>query len=504
MGNTRAAMMMVALTATAVTANVRPMLAQPLNVTQISPRNLLIRPFGYGPVTQFLGKPGGGTGLAQCRAISSSLTCLSVSGGSSCSAPAPQTELVSCGAPRPPVNETAFQPVNCNGQPSGDNGVSGLINSDDFCLIAGYMPSRTVDTLYQYDDYVRLGVNRRFGGTVFELYGADKLDRILQNTGGAMQLSLWALTAQYASAQYPRASFAVSSTSDPNWRTDFSTVAYSNDAACQAANPRHQCQTGAEGPNLLSAGSPVFPCGGNGSGAATPFNPLQSQSGSCDIGGPAGYVDSVSSPQAGVILAIKSNPANYTRSDMFQGLTWTQTSQVVGPYALLTYQMLDNGNFQDTSFQEIPAIILHDGMNAFAYYYTGNKPYADVNGPFSRLTMAQGALVQLQFPSRPGPFGVGSSAVMTEDWISTCDAAEQRCFTIASFSPSAQDLIVSNTPAAPYFGVHGFFSLTNQLRRSVTVAVFPYRIDDVVEGQTIRQWIYQMRGKTTAHAHARR
>ena len=190
---------------------------------------------------------------------------------------------------------------------------------------------------------------------------------------------------------------------------------------------------------------------------------------------------------------VKANPANYTRSDFFQGLTWTQTSQVVGPYALLTYQMNGSGTLQDTSFQEIPAIILHDGMNAYSYYYNGSQPYNDVNGQFSRLAMGSGQMVQLQFPNRPPPFGVGASAVMTEDWVSTCDAQETRCLTIASFSPSSQDMIVANTPTAPYFGIHGFFSITNQLNRAVTVAIFPYRIDDIVGGQSIRQWIYQLR-----------
>ena len=468
-----------------------PALAGQLNINPVSPRNKIISPFGYGPVTQFFASATGGTGQQQCHNLNSALTCLSVSGGNSCSGTAPAAELVSCGSRPNHVNETAFQPVSCNGQPSGDGGVSGLINSDDFCLIANYMPQRTVDNIYQYDDYVRLGVNRRFGGAVFELYGADKVDRILQNTGGGLQLSLWAFDG-YASPQYQRAWFAVVVAGDPNWRTDFNTTPYQTLAACQTANPGSQCELEVEGPNLIAAGSSVFPCAGNGGTAAAPYNPLQSQSGDCDIGQSGGYVDSVSSPYPGSVAVTKANPANYTRSDFFQGLTWQQTSRISGPYALVTYRMIDNGALQDTSFQEIPALILHDGLNAYSYFYTGNKPYNDAAGQFSRLTLAQNEQDVLQFPNRQGPFGTGAALTMTEDWVSTCDAQEVSCLTIASFSPSVQDLVVSNPSQAPYFGVHGFFSLMNQLDRTVTIALFPYRIDDVVLGQTVRQWIYQL------------
>ena len=468
-------------------------LAGQLVISPVSPRDFIIRPFGYGPVTQFFSSPQSGSGLQQCQHLNRAFICISVSGGNTCSGLAPATELVSCGLSQsPPVDETPFQPINCNGQPSGDGGVSGLINPDDFCLIANYMPERSVDTLYQYDDYVRLGINRRFGGTVFELYGVDKVDRILQNTGGAMQLSLWAFDS-YALPQYQRAWFAVAQASDPNWRTDFNTTAYATQAACTAANPSSRCQLGVEGPNLLAEGSGIYPCAGNGGTAAAPYNPLQSQSGACNIGEIGGYVDAVFSPQAGLVSVVKSNPANFTRSDFFQGLTWRQTSSVAGPYALITYTIDDDGGLPDVSFQEIPALVLHDGLNAYAYFYNGNKPYEDVHSQFSRLTLTSGELDVLQFPNRVGPFGTGAAITLSEDWISTCDAQEVRCLTIVSFSPSAQDIIVSNTSQAPYFGIHGFFSLTDQLGRSVTVAVFPYRVDDVVQGHTVREWIYRLR-----------
>lgn len=462
--------------------------------TSFSPSFNPISPFGYGQVIQQLAPTSSASGISICKMISPALSCISVSGGSACSSLAPVNSIVSCNAQtQTPVNEANFQPVSCNGYPQGDGGRSGLLGSQDWCLIANYMPQRTVDTLYQYDDYVRLGVNKRFGGMITELYGADKIDRILQNGGGGVQLSLWAFTTDYAPSSLTRAFFAQSSTQDPNWRTDFDSTPFQTVAACQNAHPSENCILGVIGPNYLS--SSVYPCADNGQAAGAPFNPIQGISTTCEYGLPQASVDSVTSTAPGQVTVVKSAPANYTRSDAMAGLIWKQTSQVQGPAAVVTYQMNNPSSISDIDFQEIPAIFLHAGIGGQVYYYSGPNGYQDVAGPVSMVsTTAPGApsVSALQLSSRSGPFGTGAVALLSEDWVSTCDYTGTKCVTIATFSAAAQDIIVEYASQGSYFGVHGFFSLTNQLNKTVTVFLFPYRFDDVVMGKSIRSWIYML------------
>jgi hypothetical protein len=363
--------------------------------------------------------------------------------------------------------------------------------------MANYMPNRTVDTVYQYTDYVRVGVNRRFGGTIMELYGTDKVDRIMQNPGGAMQLSLWAFDPNYADPQYQRAFFAVPNSQAPNWTSTFDRTPYTTQSACQKANPGSACNLGVEGPNMTATAG-AFPCAANGATAGSSINPIQGQAVGCSYGESSAQVDSLWQPLPGQISVIKTNPSNFTFSTALNGLTWNQTTSVNGPYALSTYKMVNGGTMHDMDFQEIPALFLHQGMNKYIYYYNGSSAYQDASSSVQRLpvdqTMPSGSPYTwvLQLPNRAGPFGTGANASVTEDWVSSCDATETKCFTIATFSSASQDIVFNNDPNGPYFAVHGFFSLTDQLNRTVTVAVFPYRFDDIVGGLSIRQWIYQL------------
>jgi hypothetical protein len=173
-------------------------------------------------------------------------------------------------------------------------------------------------------------------------------------------------------------------------------------------------------------------------------------------------------------------------------LNWSETAQVIGPYAELTYKAKNNLNLDDTDFQEIPAIYMHQGIGTYFYYYTGSSPYKDASGPVTRVTSYQGMLGAYQLPGRQGPFGVGSVAGLTEDWMSSCDQTETKCMTVATFSSLSQDIIAGDDENSSYFGIHGFFSLTNNMNMIARVFVFPYRFDDIVMGKSIRQWIYRL------------
>lgn len=456
-----------------------------------NPTGQQVNPFGYGQVIQRLTSTKNFSAQSVCQSVSPVLQCLSVSGGSSCYSPSPIGTLVSCNLQNTPhIDEQRFDPVNCNGSASGDGGRSGLMGSLDWCLTANYMPNRIADTVYQYNDYVRLGVNLRFGGMVTELYGTDKLDRILQNAGGGVQLSLWAYSDQYASKSLIRANFAVSSTaSDASWRGKFDPAPFTSQADCEAAHPGEHCTLGVMGPNYLT-GAGAYPCADNNGEAAAPFNPIQGASTPCQWGLPQGKVDTITSNAQGQITVSKSSPAHFTRSDSMQGLSWQQTSQVFGPAAIITYHMTSTTSMPDVDFQETPAIFTHGDLGHRVIYYSGLKPYNDVSGPVSIVDITNLNVHALELSARVGPFGTGAAAKMTEDWVSACDGLNAHCLTIATFSSTAQDIITSFSSDTSYFGIHSFFSLTNQMNRTVTVFLFPYRFDDVVQGKSIRSWIY--------------
>ncbi len=466
--------------------------APPWTEQPFQPNGSQIAPFGYGSVLQELTTSPGSTGNSTCRSVSPLLFCHSVSGNADCGTSLPVGALVTCLSPAAKtVDESPFAPINCNGNAVGDGGVSGFLGNSDWCLAANYMPTRSSSTIYQFDDYVRLGVNNLFGGAIFELYGTDKIDRILQNGGAGVQLSLWAFTATYAPQTTPRGYFAVPSAAS-NWRGDYDSTMFSDALACQTAHPGLQCALEAAGPNYMTTPQ-VYPCAWNGAASGAPYNPLQAASAGCEWGQLSGSVDHLFAPSPGQITVTKNAPANYTRSDVMSGVNWTQTTQVSGPAAIVTYSIRSSSKVNDTDFQEIPAIFLHQGLGQTIFYYAGTKPYGDVTGPVTTGNITNSGVAALQLPKRPGPFGTGATATLTEDWVSTCDATGNTCVTIATFSSAAQDLIAAYGSSSSYFGVHGFFSLLNQTNRQVTVFMFPYRFDSVVMGRSIRAWIYAFR-----------
>jgi hypothetical protein len=403
------------------------------------------------------------------------------------------------------VNEANFQPINCQGNGTGAGNWTPLLTSADWCAIVNYMPTRLANTLYQYDDYVRLGVNTLYGGTIFELYGADKIDRIMQNGGGANQLSIWG-----GGTDPQGAWFLVSGNS-----TSCNPTAYPTEAACAAANPHPNCnvsnmqspgsnpsdccQWSSNGANVSNC-TTDFGCSGNGWSAGGPFNPIQAQSAGCNYGQPSAQVDSVSSPASNTITVVKSGPANFTKTSTVAGLTWTQTSGVYGPYAKVTYTLNYAGSIvMSEADQEIPAIFSHGAIGTSIYYYSGSKPYNDAAGEVSSMTsVPPGTNINFMLPG--ATMSASNAVYMSENWVSICDPTGIQCLTVASFTPLGQlfaygfgntsqtDLTQDNT----YLGLHGHFAILPGMSYTDTVYYFPYRFDDVIQGSTVRQWIYAL------------
>jgi len=476
----------------------RPGHAQLTGEQYVTAQNNAVTPFGYGNVTQLLVSSLGGTGNGWCKASGGAAsTCLSVSGEGDCTWQVGPNTVVSCNqGGKSGIDESRFAPVNCNGQLDGDNNVSGLITEADWCGWAGYMARRTTDTFYQYNDYVRLGVNKRFGGTVFELYGTDKVDRIQQNPGGAMQMALYGDDIGYAPPGTPSGWFAFnpSQTFLPPNATGWDNTAYPTQAACNAAHPGVNCHKEMAVDNVSDDVTNVG-CANNGQDAGAGFNPVQAVSLNCWYGDPNNYVDDVYSPAAGYVTVDKHAPNNYSKSSNVPGLFWAQTSQVVGPFAQLTYDIAGGNSLRTMTpdFQELPAIFLHKGLGALVYYYHGPNAYADVGGLVSRSSLATNATGILGFTPRTGQYGVGYNVGLSEDWASMCDASGTKCVTIASFSNSAQIIQATNNAESSYFGIHGFFNMAPGLKQRATLFIAPYRYDDIVGGKSVRQWVYQLK-----------
>ncbi len=463
----------------------------------VSAANNVIPPFGYGVVTQQIVWDWGLTGDSWCRKIDPTSNCVSISGDGDCTWQVAPATLVSCNhGGKAKVDESKFMPVSCNNNLNGDGNASGLISGADWCGWAGYMARRTTDTLYQYNDYVRLGVNRRFGGTVFELYGADKVDRIQQHPGGAMQLALYGDDVGYAPAGTPTGWFAFNPAQNflPPHATGWDNTAYPSQQACNAAHPGVQCHYEMAADNVSDDTTNVG-CANNGQDAGAGFNPIQAVSANCWYGDSNNYVDDIYSPAAGYVTIDKHAPNNYSKSSNVPGLFWAQTSQVIGPFAQLTYDIKGGSALRTMTpdFQELPAIFLHQGIGSLVYYYSGARPYSSMSEPVSRVALAIGTTGLLGFPQRTGQYGAGYNIGMTEDWASMCDATGTKCVTIASFSNDAQIIQASNNQDNSYFGIHGFFRMKPGLDERATVFIAPYRYDDVVGGKSVRQWIYQLK-----------
>ncbi len=469
-----------------------------VHTRRVVPENRVVAPFGYGNVSQVLASSSLSDGRKWCRSLDVKLHCISVSGGNKCNLPVPAGELVSCNLAGTARGDfKGFGTVNCRGHALGPIGPLG---PEDWCLVADLQPSRETDTLYAFSDYVRIGINKRFGGAIFELYGTDRKNRIMENGGSGMQLSLWGDDVSYAPVGSAIGFFQKTGSVEVCNPTPYKTI-----ERCEALNGGI-CQAGLVGSNDVDCLTQLA-CGNNGATAGSPFNPIQAISKNCSYGSTSvsdneATVSKVYSPAQNVVAIAKFSPQQFTKStnEATKGLAWSQSVSLQGPFANVLYGIKYDGLVDWTpDFQELPALFSAHGMRgAYLYYYAGQHPYVDALSDVTRAhaDRTDTAVQVYQFPGRQGPFGTGipsgHGALLTEDWVSLCDTQGSSCITICSWSPDAQDVIYGPGNYA-YFGVHGFFPVINGLRKSISIWIAPYRFDDVVDGLTVREWIYKLR-----------
>ena len=356
----------------------------------------------------------------------------------------------------------------CNGLPVPGQGGT----PHEWCLNNNaYWINRPQDTLYLSNRNLRFGVNRSYGGTIFELYAEDHNDNlILEHGGGAIQLSLWGYDAQGAPAFYFNGGCS-------------DETPYPDLASCEAVHGagacRHLCcSEGAHVANCDTVQACEF-------GVGAPWNPIQGQAANCAWDGPSNDVSAVGVHEDPPwIHIVKHNPQQFTKSDAFPDLTWEQVARIMPAGLQLDYMVRYTGSRTLTEHpQELPAIFPAHGMHAEYSFYEGAQPWQNQG---VRTTGDLGR-AGLKMPARglTGTF----MGELSEGWVSVCDAPRARCLTVASFSPLVQQVVVGTGTGEAYLTPMGSFAITPGLDLSWTVYLFPYRYDEVVEGMSIRDHI---------------
>ncbi len=355
-----------------------------------------------------------------------------------------------------------------------------------FCKYTNYTRQRPQDTTYLMNRYVRVGVNKRLGGAIFELYGTDFINRIQEHGGSALQMSLWGYDASAAGAAYYKT-------------TSCDSTAYSSAITCQQQNNGTPCEIMATTGWQINECSTVKSC--PGWSAAAPINPIQAQTKNCGWDDQTAAVSSISalSVQGSVSPALKimkNNPYNFTKSSAVDNLTWSQTvvTPKDAPYAEINYSVSYHGLSLGEHNQEIPAIFLNSQINPQVFFYEGNANYTDSAGSVTQAINSDMDTLILPGRQGQGPLPLAKKPrYLTEDWVSFCDASGAKCVTVATFDPRAKEI---QPGRAGYITVLGRFAMPQGFSASWKIYMFPYRYDNVIEGKTVRQWIYDLKEKT--------
>lgn len=348
----------------------------------------------------------------------------------------------------------------------------------EFCVNTDYTKYRTQDSWYLSSRYTRVGVNRAYGGTIYELYGTDYVNRILEHGGGAVQLSLWG----YDAAASGAAAFFTTQTCDP--------TPYPTQAACMPHNAGQSCGYSLAEGRQISNCSTEKSCGTWM--AASPINPIQAQADSCGWDRGSAAVTNIAGGGTNTLIIGKQNPYNFTKSTSVKGLYWDQRVNVPenAPFAKLQYNVNYTGFSLGMHNQEIPAIFADTQISKYYYLYEGAAPYANSQSAVTRLASTQMNAVYLpgRNGDKPSPTPTAPRQA-TEEWMSVCDATETQCVTVATFAPQVHTIVAEDH----YITALSRFALKSGFADTWTVYIFPYRFDDVIEGKTVRQWIYELR-----------
>ncbi len=380
--------------------------------------------------------------------------------------------------------------VNGNGAPDGQNPMlpgspkTLTANCDDLTSDAlgwcnglpGYWLNRQADTVFVDNSTVRVGVNKSYGGTIFQFCGPD-WDRnlVLEHGGGAVQLSIWGYDPVGGVGWYGTDSC------DPQWYSSLDSCLAAGHSGCSPwAHPG-----GAHAANCTS----VKPCGGWTPGA--PWNPIQAQGPDCGWDSPGNDCNAANWEGSSFYTRL-DGPYHFTHTHPACPMPMEQRVTAHQGYAQIDYRLTYSGPHTWTPHpQEIPAIFTAAGMHAHFYYYGGDAPFTGdtvthQNGPTTSF---------LRYPDRD-IYGHGDnfSGYVKEGWWGACDNAQERCITVASFSPLMNEVAThqNQSGGSGYITALGYFGVEPGMDLQWTIYLFPHRYDHDIGGKTVRQRIVEL------------
>jgi hypothetical protein len=360
-------------------------------------------------------------------------------------------------------------------KPMSTSSPNDLTDSEQAWATAGLIKTNSIIE----NRFLTVGVSEQYGGTIFEIKDSQGRNKIDVHGGSAVQLSIWG----YDTTSIFRNIFpGVSSAPKMN--------------PVKGLSPTEETACNSEA--LIKTG----PLAG-----LIPWNPIMAQDSNCswDLYG-ANHVDEIVKTQ--LLISIKKvSPMYFNISSSLEGqfrsdtgatgLTWWQTVEIPSqqtPYVKITYRMKYDNDQAGIGFhnQEIPAIFNRFKNGSVNYFYDGNQPYQDSQSVVSRIPSSENSAVLVLPGQKDSYIHTEDERIIqaTEAWQSVCRSGTNEdsrdCLTIVTFSPIAKAI----SQGRVYNTILGQFALGNHFDQTWSIYIFPYRYDEVLNGKTVRDYIY--------------
>lgn len=387
--------------------------------------------------------------------------------------------------------------VDSTGQPDGENpalfgtpkyldaGCAGL-TGDALVWCEGvksYWQKRQTDTEMLANQFIRVGVNKSYGGTIFQVYDNDWQNNLtLEHGGAAIQLSLWGYDDIGTGSRWYARYF-------DNGICD--STPYLTQAECLDAGNiecvERCCYLGTHINDCITS----IPC--NGWSVGAPWNPIQAQVGpECHDWSQDPSNDIADSSWINkTFYTLHDFPYHFTSNQPPEPMTMEQWVTPDTGFVEIIYRVTYSGNIT-WSFhpQELPAIFTADGMMRHYYYYGGDSPFTG-----DSVTHIVGPpRSYLRFPGHDIYGHPDYIDYAREGWWGVCDENKDRCLTVAAFDIIFNEASLHDTEEenAGYITPLGYFPIEPGMDISWKLYLFPYKYDEIIGGKTVRQRIYEL------------
>ncbi len=301
------------------------------------------------------------------------------------------------------------------------------------------------------------GINRSYGGAIFELFGHDRSWNLINEQGGAaVQISVWG----YGANQEQRG-----------------TALPGKGMPCPGALP-------------------------NADPLGWPYNPIQAQQRNCSWAESEGASNDVDGWNIGpgTITTQLNDPINYTGSLPMVGMQFQQVATLENDaYLSVNYHVVNFSPvpIKDPHPQEVPAIFLNTGPAPVVTYFQGASPWSNAAVTTRSLAVDTSLTLGLLGRDIAAPANGGQ---IDEGWYSVCSADSVHCVTIATPVVGASTVWEAQISANPatgntYATLMSYYAISSNSAHDTTVWLFPFRYDEVVSGKTVRSWICQLNGR---------